>query len=77
MDESKIKLGEKYRDRVHGIEGVAISVHNYLHGCTRVTLQWIKDGALGEHTFDSPQLEGVTSTKTGGPRPIPGARTGE
>jgi hypothetical protein len=83
MDEAQIKLGDHYRDATSGFEGVAISRHEYLHGCTRVTLQHLKDGDMKEYTFDAPALETVdtdeqiTSRKTGGQRPIPAARSGE
>lgn len=83
MDESEITLGEKYRDNVTGIQGTAISTHEYLHGCTRVTLQWLNNGEIKDYTFDSPSLVSVetdapvTSPRTGGPRPTPSARAGE
>lgn len=81
MDESKIKLGKKYRDELSGIEGIAISKHEYIHGCTRIALQWVKDGELKSEVFDSPGLvdvaveEKVTTRKTGGPRPVPAPRS--
>lgn len=80
MDESKIKLGERYRDSITGFEGIAISIHTYIHGCTRVALQTLKDGDIKDFAFDAPALveikteKTVTSKRTGGPRPIPGAR---
>jgi hypothetical protein len=80
MDEHEIVLGEQYRDTLSGIEGVATSQHLYLHGCTRVALQWTKDGEIKDHVFDSPQLERVaplqqvTSARTGGDRPVPAPR---
>lgn len=79
-DESQIKLGEKYRDTTTGFEGVAIGKHEYLHGCTRVTLQALSGGDIKEFSFDAPALvevetqEQITSKRTGGPRPTPGAR---
>jgi hypothetical protein len=80
-DETEIKLGEKYRDTTSGFEGTAVGRHEYLHGCTRITLQTLKDGDLKEFSFDAPALVAVetqqafTSKRTGGPRPTPGART--
>lgn len=76
MNKSNVKLGDKARDTVSGFEGVAVSDHNYLNGCRRVSLQPAvdKDGKLpGIETFDDPQLELVEDkvakrdTTTGGP----------
>jgi len=75
---SKVKLGDKVRDKVSGFSGIAISEHNYLNGCRRVTIQPSidKDGKLPSvETFDDPQLEIITEevakvdnkNKTGGP----------
>lgn len=83
MDESTIALGDEYRDTITGFVGVATSRHEYIHGCTRVTLTAPgKDGAVPvSDTFDAPALEStltrekVTSGRTGGPRPTPNART--
>lgn len=82
MDESEITLGDRYRDTITEFEGVATSRHEYLHGCTRVTLSAAgKDGAAPIHeSFDAPQLEHVetaelvTSGRTGGDRPTPAPR---
>lgn len=80
-DEVEIELGEKYRDTTSGFVGTAIGRHEYLYGCTRITLQALKDGDIKEFVFDAPALESTetkqafTSQKTGGPRPTPGARS--
>jgi len=80
-----VNLGDKVRDPLSGFEGVAISSHNYLHGCTRINVQPVvdKDGKLPDtQTFDEPQLEVVTpevvkadpvapSRRTGGPDKYP------
>jgi len=81
MPKGKVKLGDLCRDTVTGFEGVAISRHSYLNGCSRVTLQPVVDkkGKLPEYsTFDEPQLETIEvekaakgSTKTGGPDKYP------
>jgi hypothetical protein len=69
-------LGFKCKDKISGFEGVAVSVHTYINGCSRVTLQPLidKDGKLPDtQTFDLPQLtmqEKVTdigNQETGGP----------
>lgn len=79
-DESEIKLGERYRDTITGFEGVAVGRHEYLHGCTRITLQELTGGDIKEFSFDAPALEAVesrdrfASDRTGGPRPTPAAR---
>jgi hypothetical protein len=75
----KVKLGNKYKDKVSGFIGVAVSKHTYLNGCARFTLQpeSDKEGKLPScETFDEPQLElikkGVAEVepekgRTGGP----------
>jgi len=76
MKKSNVKLGDKARDTVSGFIGVAVSEHNYLNGCRRVSLQPPIDnkGKLtGIETFDDPQLEIVKeevakcNNTTGGP----------
>jgi hypothetical protein len=81
-DEAEIRLGEKYRDVVTGFEGTAVGRHEYLHGCTRITLQTMKDSDVKEYTFDAPSIVPVaepevafTSSRTGGPRSTPSARS--
>lgn len=39
MDEYGIELGEEYTDTLTGFVGKAIARHEFVHGCTRVTLQ--------------------------------------
>lgn len=72
--ESQVILGEKYRDTVTGLEGVATVVSFYLHACERVSLEFIKEGEVKYETFDAPRLVHVkqplvpvTSPRTGGP----------
>lgn len=60
--ECRIGLGDKVRDEVSGLEGIAVSVHVYLKGCTRVTVQppvsEKEPGKLPDSiTFDEAQLE--------------------
>lgn len=70
---SDVKLGDRYSDPLTGFEGVATSVTFYLHGCERVALEVVKDGAIKYESFDAPRLVHVptgtqpTSTRTGGP----------
>jgi len=81
-----VTLGKKYRDKVHGFEGVATSRHEYLTGCTRITLERLSaDGTeIKRETFDEPELEKVPGrakgsspkkTDRGGPRDMPSARS--
>lgn len=79
---SDITLGTKYRDKVHGIEGVAVSKHVYLTGCDRVVLEWVKDGEIKDASFDATQLIEVAQEKPvraaripGGPARTPAAKS--
>jgi hypothetical protein len=70
-----MQLGSRYRDRVSGFVGVAVSCHSYLNGCNRITLQPSvdKDGKLPEcQTFDEPQLEYIEDVVPQGSRLIGG-----
>jgi hypothetical protein len=58
-DESEIHLGERYEDTITGFAGIAVSRHEYLYGCTRVTLQKLHDGSVRSETFDAPALKGA------------------
>lgn len=74
----KVTLGDTVKDTVSDFEGVAVSKHLYLNGCTRITVQPKynkKDKKLPEsETFDEPQLKILKqkvvpqgSKETGGP----------
>lgn len=78
-----IILGKKYRDVVTGFAGIAVSRHEYLNGCVRISLQpsELQDGKpIDSVSFDLEQLvlegDGVTLPKrdTGGPGDIPAPR---
>lgn len=80
-----VNLGDKVKDSISGFRGIAIAKHEYLHGCTRISVapKLGKDGKMGETlAFDEPQLIVIRpklakegSHKTGGPAiHIPGAR---
>jgi len=77
-DKPAIVLGQKYRDKIHGFEGVATAQSRYLHGCDRVYLERIKDTEVKGHWFDIPQIEGVEipahQAKTGGPQRVAPSR---
>ena len=73
-----IELGRKYRDNVHGIEGIATASTAYLTGCTRVCLERVHDGQILTDWFDETALIGAhlspAEQKPGGPRPVPPPR---
>ena len=77
----KIKLGDKVKDIVSGLTGIAIGRTTWLNGCDRITVQpigWDKDKKPFESfTADEPQLVSLMKVKkikrgrrnTGGPIP--------
>lgn len=77
----KIKLGQRYRDKVSGFEGVATSRTEFLYGCERVGLEALVGGDVKSFSFDAPGLEKVSEPpvvrptqeerRTGGERPTP------
>lgn len=79
---AKIQLGDKVKDPISGITGIAVARTTWLHGCDRITVQpqgFDKDKKPYEScTVDEPQLKLVKPKKikrgrkdTGGPRPKP------
>ena len=76
---NKIKLGQKVRDKISGLTGIAVVRSEFLHGCVRfgVQPQVVKDGKPADWVYvDEPQLEVVQDTPapkvekpTYGPRP--------
>lgn len=74
----KVKLGQKVRDTISGVEGVAVARTEWLYGCVRVTIQpeGSKDGKPYDYfNADEPQLvaarapEKANPQKGHGPRP--------
>ena len=66
----RIKLGQKVRDKITGLEGIATSRTEYLNGCVRYGIQakLNKDGEVPEVEFtDEEQLEVVKATETAKP----------
>jgi hypothetical protein len=76
-----IQLGDKVRDRVSGISGIAVCESKWFNGCLRWTVQQPagKDGKLPDLvSFDVEQLEVLKKgavkpieRQTGGPMPTP------
>jgi len=55
-----IQLGQKVRDRISGLQGIAVAVTDWLHGPRRVTIQpqSMHDGkAVDPQTFDEANCE--------------------
>jgi hypothetical protein len=55
-----ISLGDKVKDKITGLKGIVVAITNWLHGCTRITIQpeGLKDGKpYDTYTFDEPQAE--------------------
>jgi hypothetical protein len=67
-----VNLGDLVKDKVSGFIGVAVARHDYLNGCSRLTVQpAVSDCGIlpDEKTFDEPQLEVVLAKKVkGGPK---------
>ena len=74
-----VKLGQKVRDKITGLEGIAIGRTEWLHGCVRISIQpqELRDGKmLDVVSIDEPQLDVIEEKKLkpspttgpGGPR---------
>lgn len=71
----KIKLGDKIKDRISGLEGIATAKAIYLYGCTQyeVTPNQLHDGKPIEGIWiDEPQLELVKDNGEKEPEPVYG-----
>ena len=77
---SKINLGDKVKDPITGLVGIAVGRTTWLHGCDRIVVQpegLTKEGKPFESlSVDEPQLVLIKPKKvkegnhrTGGPRP--------
>ena len=81
----EIKLGQKVKDKITGMVGIAVCRAIWMNGCVRVTVQpqELKDGRpVDTYTCDEPDLividEGVEASEPAsdtlgkhGPRPDP------
>lgn len=69
---TKIVLGNKYKDTLHGIVGVAVCHSKYLTGCDQVQLEVFKKDEIIGYWFDITRLVGVkvdkADKKPGGPQ---------
>ena len=82
-----IELGSVVRDKITGLQGIAVARTEWVHGCTRYGVQPTKlheMKPIDPQWFDEPQLEIVQAEKpkpavtTGGPQRDPSAtRPGE
>jgi hypothetical protein len=81
---AQIKLGDKVRDKITGLEGIATGRFEWLYGCIRFAVQpsILHEGKPVEpSTFDQDQLEIVAEkvpalaapagARPGGPKPDP------
>lgn len=69
----KIELGDRVRDKITGLKGIAIGVTNWLFGCRRFCVQpeESKDGKpLETFVVDEPQLEIVKKGVVLPPTPV-------
>jgi len=79
-----IELGQTVQDVITGYEGVVTSRHEYLHGCTRLSVQSreLRDGKpIESETFDEQRLrvlnvpnileDAPLTNAPGGDRPLP------
>ena len=74
-----IKFGNEYRDKIHGITGVAVSRTEHLTGCERIHLEMAKGGKITATEIDESVLEAVKKplkakkvtkkARRGGPQP--------
>ncbi len=64
-----IKLGEHYKDKITGFEGIATAKSEFLNGCKRVLLEPAvsKEGKLTEEWIDEQRLVEGSKAEVGGP----------
>ncbi len=77
MDEVRVELGQKVRDKLTGLEGTAIGRTEWLYGCVRITIQpkGVKDGKpFDAWVTDEPQCEVLDNKKAPKAKPRHGPR---
>lgn len=57
MKTHEIILGATYRDTLHNTQGVCTAKCQYLTGCDRAVLEYVKDGETKELWLDVNRLE--------------------
>ncbi len=67
--QNMVELGDRVKDKITGLEGIAVGITNYLYGCRRVSIQpeQIKDHKPADwFTIDEPQIEIVKKAAVAG-----------
>lgn len=67
----RVKLGQKVKDKLTGLEGTAVARCEYLYGCVRISVQpfGVKDGQPAAWVnVDEPQLEVIKEKPVKAPR---------
>ena len=87
----KVKLGDKVKERVTGMEGIVVTHAEWLYGCNRFAVEPEKlkeDGSLHDATWfdeqrvqlveekEKPITKNETSGRTGGPQNDPKSTRG-
>lgn len=75
-----VKLGQKVRDTITGLEGIAVARTVWMYGCVRITVQpmEVKEGKPAEMVFvDEPQLEIVREKAAPEAAPAHGPRSSD
>jgi len=72
-----VKLGQKVRDKITGLEGIATARTEFLYGCVRVLIdpEGLHDGKpIESQWLDEQRLEEKPTAKIGGPGSAPPSR---
>jgi len=79
-ENEELELGKKYKDLVHGYEGVATQHCRYITGCDRVFLENIEKNEAVGIWFDITQIADVEikpeNQKPGGPQKTESSKLG-
>jgi hypothetical protein len=62
--QSDIELGERYRDKLTGLEGVADSICFYRNIDERIRLLYLHDGELKDEWLDAADLVHIETQET-------------
>lgn len=69
---SEVVLGQKYRDKRHGIEGHAVAITFMENSCTRVVLEFMHAGEIKQVHMDDVELEQIDGSPVEGTGAKPG-----